>query len=194
MRAQATSSRNQCKILHCGHMMCEPCITRVAANRDGPVDNPNARSPQCPFCATRIGKYEHCGAQSCPNPGNVGYPMPKNMTEMAVFPRTTPEGGGLPFCCARCRMLRVERLSRKLIRVILNDDTAQAVWEPSADHRQHVGEYAVAMPVPELQKLMDGLRDTACNPEIMKKYAWVLPSSRDVMTVGKAEMPDRRRG
>ncbi|WYZ40993.1 hypothetical protein EsH8_IV_001334 [Colletotrichum jinshuiense] len=192
MRAEATSTRNRAMILCCGHMMCEPCITRIAANQDGPRDNPNARSPQCPYCATPVGKYPYC-AGSCEHPGMLGLPMPKDMQEMVKFPRTTPEGGARPGCCPKCRMMRVERYTNKLVRCILNEVKARGVWEPTADHRPPQGDYSDYIRIRELDNFLEVLKDTVHSREIYQKYTWLQPSCRDRWTDVWAEMIDTRR-
>lgn len=193
MRAVPTTTRKQAKILHCGHMLCDDCVTRICSNADGDRENPHGRKPECPFCKQTLGKHPHCG-QSCPSPGRVGYPMPKNMAEMARLPRTMPEGGALPACCRVCRMKRLERMTRKMMRLITNEAHTTAFWEPTVDEeRQNDGEFSDYIRIPELQPLLDHMVRTFDDPTIYRKYTNLYPIEHQGPHTAHAEMVDRAR-
>ncbi|KAF5500503.1 hypothetical protein CGCS363_v006035 [Colletotrichum siamense] len=193
MRAVESTSRNLAKILHCGHMLCMECCIRICANVDGRRSNPNGRKPQCPICKEPLGKYPNCG-QSCLAPGRVGHPMPRNMDEMGKVPLTIPEGGANPSCCKICRIKRIERLSRKLVREIVNDQQAMVKWTPAVDAaRQDERDCSNYVEVPELQKFLDVLADVVRDPEVYRKYTNLQPQKFSPPQSAKAIIPDRKR-
>ncbi|EQB47464.1 hypothetical protein CGLO_13391 [Colletotrichum gloeosporioides Cg-14] len=193
MRAVESTSRNLAKILHCGHMLCMECCIRICANVDGRRSNPNGRKPQCPICKEPLGKYPNCG-QSCLAPGRVGHPMPRNMDEMSKVPLTIPEGGANPSCCKICRIKRIERLSRKLVREIVNDQQAMVKWTPAVDAaRQDERDCSNYVEVPELQKFLDVLADVVRDPEVYRKYTNLQPQKFSPPQSAKAIIPDRKR-
>ncbi|GKT47633.1 uncharacterized protein ColSpa_07814 [Colletotrichum spaethianum] len=163
MSAAEAGTQHRCMILCCGHMMCDGCITRIATNEK-----------QCPYCALPVGKYIDC-AGSCKNPGMIGLGLPSNMGELRRFPRTTTEGGSLPGCCSKCRILRIERDTKKMVRHILNDAKARSVWNPSNDHKPDTKDYSDYVRVPELDRFLAVLRDTVHSAEIHKQYTWLQP-------------------
>ncbi|GJC86200.1 hypothetical protein ColLi_09038 [Colletotrichum liriopes] len=158
MSAAEAGTQHRGMILCCGHMMCEGCITRIAANEK-----------QCPYCAVPVGKYIDC-AGSCKNPGMIGLGLPGNMVELIRFPRTTAEG---------CRILRIERDTKKLVRHILNDAKARSVWNPSNDHKPDTKDYSDYVRVPELDRFLSILRDTVHSVEIHRQYTWLQPDHRN---------------
>lgn len=190
MRADETTTRNRGKILHCGHMLCMECVIRICANIDGSRHNPNARKPECPLCKEPLGRYPDCSS-SCQSPGKVGHPMPRNMEEMRRLPLTMPEGGADPSCCKVCRIKNVERLSKRLMRVILNDRKATAKWTPAVD--QDEGDRGDYVGVPELQGFLDVLADTVRDPEIHRRYTNLYPQPFGPPQRAVAEMQDRKR-
>ncbi|GKT52783.1 hypothetical protein ColTof4_13239 [Colletotrichum tofieldiae] len=181
MSAAEAGTQHRGMILCCGHMMCEGCITRIAANEK-----------QCPYCAVPVGKYIDC-AGSCKNPGMIGLGLPGNMVELIRFPRTTAEGGSLPGCCPKCRILRIERDTKKLVRHILNDARARSVWNPSNDHKPDTKDYSDYVRVPELDRFLSILRDTVHSVEIHRQYTWLQPDHRNNYAQVWAEKRDYTR-
>ncbi|KZL86909.1 hypothetical protein CI238_09211 [Colletotrichum incanum] len=181
MSAAEAGNQHRGMILCCGHMMCEGCITRITANEK-----------QCPYCAVPVGKYSDC-AESCKNPGMIGLGLPGNMAELKRFPRTTSEGGSLPGCCSKCRILRVERDTKKMVRHILNDARARSVWNPSSDHKPDTRDYSDYVRVPELDHFLAVLRDTVHSAEIHRQYTWLPPDHRSNYAQVWAEKRDYTR-
>ncbi|KAK1991877.1 hypothetical protein LX36DRAFT_753322 [Colletotrichum falcatum] len=181
MSAAEPGTRHRAMILCCGHMLCEGCVAGIAANER-----------QCPFCAVPVGKYADC-AGSCRNPGMVGLGMPGTMDELRRFPRTVSEGASLPGCCPRCRLLRIERDTRKLVRHILNDARARSVWNPSSDHKHDGRDYGDYVRVPELDRFLAILRDTTHSAEIHRHYTWLQPDHRNNYAQVWAEKRDYTR-
>ncbi|KAK1987733.1 hypothetical protein LZ30DRAFT_756418 [Colletotrichum cereale] len=167
MSAAEPGTQNRGMILCCGHMLCEGCITSIAANEK-----------ECPYCGVPVGKYFDC-AGSCKNPGMMGLGLPGNMDELRRFPRTIAEGASLPGCCPKCRILRIERDTRKLVRHILNDAKARSVWDPSNDHKHDNKDYSDYVRVPELDRFLAVLRDTTHSVEIHRNYTWLQPDHRN---------------
>ncbi|KAF6834759.1 hypothetical protein CMUS01_06035 [Colletotrichum musicola] len=193
MSATLNASGRVGKILHCGHMLCNECVNRICTGANGPADNPHSKRPECPFCKQGLGKHPQCGL-SCPDPGRVGFPMPKSMAEMASMPRTMPEGGALPACCRVCRMKRLERETRKLMRLITNEAKTTSFFEPTVDdERQNDGEFSDYIRVPELQPLLDHMIEVFNDPTIYRKYANLRPLEQHGEVTARAEMIDRAR-
>ncbi|GJD05320.1 hypothetical protein ColKHC_14145 [Colletotrichum higginsianum] len=167
MSAAEPGTQHRAMILCCGHMMCEGCVTRIAAT-----------DRKCPYCSVPVGKYIDC-AGSCQNPGMIGLGLPGTTDQLRRFPRTTPEGASLPGCCPKCRLLRIERDCRKLVRHILNDARARSVWMPSSDHKPDTKDYRDYVRVPELEHFLKLLRDTVHSVEIHKQYTWLQPDHRN---------------
>ncbi|KAK2013583.1 hypothetical protein LZ32DRAFT_583101 [Colletotrichum eremochloae] len=181
MSAAEPGTQHRGMILCCGHMLCEGCVTSIAANER-----------QCPFCAVPVGKYIDC-AGSCTNPGMIGLGLPGTMDELRRFPRTISEGASLPGCCPKCRILRIERDTRKLVRHILNDARARSVWHPSNDHKPDHKDYSDYVRVPELDRFLAVVRDTTHSAEIHRHYTWLQPDHRNNYAQVWAEKRDYTR-
>ncbi|KAK1580036.1 uncharacterized protein LY79DRAFT_705709 [Colletotrichum navitas] len=181
MSAAEAGAQHRAMILCCGHMLCEGCVASIAANER-----------QCPFCAVPVGKYVDC-AGSCKNPGMMGLGLPSTMDELRRLPRTISEGASLPGCCPKCRILRIERDTRKLVRHILNDARARSVWNPSNDHKIDSKDYSDYVRVPELDRFLAVLRDTTHSAEIHRHYTWLQPDHRNNYAQVWAEKRDYTR-
>ncbi|KAK2057864.1 hypothetical protein LY76DRAFT_656155 [Colletotrichum caudatum] len=181
MSAADPGTQHRAMVLCCGHMLCEGCVTSIAANER-----------QCPFCAVPVGKYVDC-AGSCQNPGMMGLGLPGTVDELRRFPRTISEGASLPGCCPKCRILRIERDTRKLVRHILNDARARSVWNPSSDHKLDNKDYSDYVRVPELDRFLAVLRDTTHSAEIHRHYTWLQPDHRNNYAQVWAEKRDYTR-
>ncbi|KAI8202039.1 hypothetical protein KHU50_005230 [Colletotrichum sp. SAR 10_65] len=116
------------------------------------------------------------------------------MDEMRKVPLTIPEGGANPSCCKICRIKRIERLSRKLVREIVNDQQAMVKWSPAVDAaRQDERDCSNYVEVPELQKFLDVLADVVRDPEVYRKYTNLQPQKFSPPQSAKAIIPDRKR-
>ncbi|KAJ0166359.1 hypothetical protein CTA2_7591 [Colletotrichum tanaceti] len=179
--AETQTGQHRATILCCGHVLCAGCVTRIAAT-----------AKKCPYCSVPVGKYVDC-AGSCQDPGMIGLGFPTTADQVRRFPRTTPEGASLPGCCPTCRLLRVERDCRKLVRHILNDAGARSVWMPSSDHKPDTRDYGGYVRVPELEHFLKLLRDTVHSVEIHRQYTWLQPDHRNSHAQVWAEKRDYTR-